>query len=80
MARDRIEGRLVPSILNRELEISLTQPSQVIGTAKVVWKTQEGQYALSRIEGCPGKPTWNGSIMAGEGIRARTRGRQEAEA
>ena len=27
----------IPSNLRRELEISLTQPSQVMGTAKVVW-------------------------------------------
>lgn len=36
----RMDSNCVPSSLERELEISFTHPSQVIGTAKVVFLFQ----------------------------------------
>lgn len=46
VGRDRNES--VPSTLVRDLDISLTQPSQVIGTAKVVYSRVSAEYWMDR--------------------------------
>lgn len=53
----RICRYIVPSILFREPEMSFTQPSQVIGTEKVVYEavSAEGFFLFAYTENGPGR-------------------------